>query len=619
VSSPIPNQLPESSLTPIEGPVAHLLARLQAGWSPLPFDLPSVLSMHADEEDFTQQLVSVRIVNEALEVRLRGRRLMKVWSTLRTVKAQTSDGGQLRGRISGNDTHLQVGDADASSELLLRCLEWSYEPSTAPLIWGGLLKDVPKLPGPGNLAIRRQTIDKINSSSGHLRLERPGLVSYFIATNSRTNAGEVWLCFDGQASESTLHLLRLDFQLFRMALSIPIRPGLFYGLNADGRTVAARTTTDEQAAREIRTGLNALVPVSYNQMVANRLQIWVAPFYSRLFEQYMQNETANPISYSLSRYSHTLTQFDVDTQYELVAGAVAILIKELIRRTKVSAEIQTAKQADQQFLERLSVPSVAEGKSEASTVVGYAELLGLHAERALLVDLDPQAGPLVADELVEARKLFERGAMQGYNASAHQGLLGYYNRVQQLRRAYAVLLARAINYHGPVSRFLSSSLEEQLGWMRGDEASVEIKQEAEHFYLIDEDLSGLTVWPRFALQAPPENALINRFVSFADGFRQSTQGKIIARLRPLPKKAEEPYRFSFRLMVNKSPASQVALFTIEVVLTGLVVRGWTDKPIPLTSEAELVEFEHQLSHSAQFDEQVQRLLLIEEDIQRGEA
>lgn len=575
--------------------------------------------MRVDEEDFTRQLLSVRLVNEALEIRLRGRRAMQVGVKLRTIQAQTSDGGRLRGHISANYTQLQVGDTDTSNELLLRCLEWSYEPSTAPILWAGLLQDIDELPGPGNLAIRRKSVDRINTSSGHLRLQRPGLISYFITTKVRSKTGEVWLCFDGQASEKTLQLLRLDFQLFRMLLSMPIRPGLFYGLNVEGRTVAARTNPDEQAAREVRTGLSALVPVRYNQIVGNQIQIWVAPFYERLYGQYMQDEMANPISYSLSRYSHTLTQFDLDTQYELVAGAVAVLIKELIRRTNASAEIQTAKQADQQLVERLSFSQAVERKSDYSNEAGYAELLGLQAERALLTDLDPQAGPLVADELVEARQLFERGAMQGYHPSAYQGLLSHYNRVQQLRRAYAVLLARAINYHGPVSRFLSASQEEQAGWMRGEEASAEIKQEAEHFYLIDEDLSGLTIWPRFALHAPPENVLLNRFVSFADGLRQSTQGKIIARLRPLPKKGEEPYRLSFRLMVNQAPASQVALFTIEVVPTGLVVRGWTDKPIPLASEVELAEFEQQLSHSAEFDEQVQRLLLIEEDIQRGEA
>lgn len=72
-------------------------------------------------------------------------------------------------------------------------------------------------------------------------------------------------------------------------------------------------------------------------------------------------------------------------------------------------------------------------------------------------------------------------------------------------------------------------------------------------------------------------------------------------------------------MVNRAPASQVALFTVEIIPTGLIVRGWDDKAIRINSEAELAEFEYRLSHSTGFDEQIQRLLLIEEDIQRGEA
>lgn len=185
------NLAPDSSLTPIEGLLAHLLTRLEAGWSPLPFALPPISSIRVDDEDFTRQLVSIRLVDEALEVRMRGRRAAQMGARLRTIEAKTSDGGQLSGQISANATHLQVGDEDIASELLLRCFEWSYTPPTTPILWTALLEGVNELPGPGNLAIRRHTVNQINTSSSHLRLQRSGLVSYFITTKVREKTGNI--------------------------------------------------------------------------------------------------------------------------------------------------------------------------------------------------------------------------------------------------------------------------------------------------------------------------------------------------------------------------------------------------------------------------------------------
>jgi hypothetical protein len=56
---------------------------------------------------------------------------------------------------------------------------------------------------------------------------------------------------------------------------------------------------------------------------------------------------------------------------------------------------------------------LSQGDTEATEVdalANYARLLGLRAERAVLTALDPQAGPLVANELIEARRVFEQGA-----------------------------------------------------------------------------------------------------------------------------------------------------------------------------------------------------------------
>jgi hypothetical protein len=191
--------------------------------------------------------------------------------------------------------------------------------------------------------------------------------------------------------------------------------------------------------------------------------------------------------------------------------------------------------------------------------------------------------------------------------------------VQQLRRAYAVVLARSIGYQGPVSQFPTAALDQEAGWLHDVVPAPEIIQEARSFYFVDADLTKVSIWPRFGLDELPENRLVNQFSTFADDFRQTTQGRITARLRLLPRRPAEPVRFSFRLMVNNAPTTQVALFTVEMVSEELVVRGWTDKPISLGTEAELDAFVQTLLGSEKLRYEIQRLLLIEEDIQRGEA
>lgn len=95
---------------------------------------------------------------------------------------------------------MQIGETDATSEFLLRCLKWSYMPPAAPVLWTAQLANVTELPG--NLAIQRRISNQINASSGHLRLQRPGLTTYFIVTKERTPTGDVWISFDGEPSMS---------------------------------------------------------------------------------------------------------------------------------------------------------------------------------------------------------------------------------------------------------------------------------------------------------------------------------------------------------------------------------------------------------------------------------
>jgi hypothetical protein len=226
-------------------------------------------------------------------------------------------------------------------------------------------------------------------------------------------------------------------------------------------------------------------------------------------------------------------------------------------------------------------------------------------------------GELVADDLQYARQVFEHGALstaQDYLTNPDLGRQ-HFERLLRLRSTYALLLARAIDYQGPVNKFellRAAPLPEP-------ETAPPIAREACTYYLVSEIMTGLSVWPAFALPTLPDSPLVRELVIFAERIRQLTQGKVIARLRPLPKKADDPLQVSFRLLVNNSPSTQVALFTLEIMADGLLVRVWGDGPLPLRNEGDLILFAEQLVASEEFSLQVQRLLLIEQDLYWGEA
>ncbi|RYE27049.1 MAG: hypothetical protein EOP45_02445 [Sphingobacteriaceae bacterium] len=607
------------SMRPVEGPTATLLARLQAGWSPPPFVLPPIASIKLDGEDITKQLLSIRLDGDVLHLRFRDRKANLF--AARNVHARTADGGTLTTRILDSSRQLLFDDPVNRAEVVARCEEWTFFPETAPTLWVASLPAMRELPGPGNLLIRWSRYERDIITSTSLRLSRPGLTSFFVETKQRNPQGEVWLCLDGQTQQNEFRGFYLDLQLFRLLFSTPIKPGIFYGIDSQGQVTGALRVTDNDAAREVSSGLQPPVPITHQQIRANPICIWAAPFYDRLASHFFDRDTANAISFSLKRYMHSLAPIDVDTQYLLVAGALSILLKYLARQPDTSQVVKAAMEADSGQAAVPFLNAKEAGKKEVEVLTSYAKLLGLRTERAMLTSIDPQNGPVIANELIEARSVFERGAFtdpEGPGLSKGD-LYNNYNRVQRMRRAYAATLSRSIRYQGPINQFPTAFLEKDVHSLRDEEISPEIRMEARQFYLAKADLASVSIWPRFALEKQPEHVLVNRFSAFADDFRQTTQGRVVARLRLLPRRTEEPIRFSFRLMVNNAPATQIALFTVEVVSESLLIRGLVDKPVTISTEAELDKFVQDLLNSEKLRYEIQRLLLIEEDIQRGEA
>jgi hypothetical protein len=291
-----------------------------------------VLRVTAAGTDWTEQVATIRVLGRELHLRLAGVAAAQAAVSLRAFEARTEGGGQLIGHVAVSTTELGFAD---KHEVVFQCQEWAFTPADGPALWAARLQDVREAPGPGNLHLRSQQGTQVYTSSSHMRLERPGLLTYLLETRQRTDQKALWLCFDGQADQAMWSLVGNNPGLLRVLLAMPIRPGLFFGLANDGRTLAAHVIQHAEAARDVATGTQSLVPLTYQEAMGRR--VWIAPFYRRLYEQFVLNGL---VSFSFSRYAHTLSQFDTDTQFELVAGAVAALIKELATRPDASQPLK---------------------------------------------------------------------------------------------------------------------------------------------------------------------------------------------------------------------------------------------------------------------------------------
>ncbi len=585
--------------------LAKLLVQLDNGWQPADFLLPTFSTVQVNERPWPGTLLGIEQDDESLLIRLQVHRQDWQQTSKLHVTAQSEEEGKLEA-WNGNLT-INYGEP---LTLMLTCRQWAYTPPEQPVLWVAPLQQVAEINTPGNLfTMRRQNQELYNTSITGLRVASEQLAFYFLNTKRPGGDKQVLLAIENLTGQSlTSEAVGLELPLLRIALATPMRPGVFHGLDAEGRTVAALAISHEKAALPVNDRDLSPVPTSYfdTQGRAN----WLVPFFRKLHAANAAGAGISAVSFSLARYGHSIVPLDVETQFELVAGAVWILANHLGGADE---------QAHFNFLTMSARTERAPAPARA--LVWLAEAYG-------------PAGERVGEELVGALQELMYGALADYRAAdaSQHVVLRRYNRVQQLRRAYAVLLGRAIGYQGPLKAFepLVNKGPDRLwgrdknsppppGWLATPTDSPADEVEAHQVFRAEADITDLSVWPTFELPALPTDDLVKAFISFAEEVRQQTQGRVYARLRRLPQREGESVHLSFRLLLGRAPTTQVALFTVELLKKGFEVQGWRDKPIRVTTPKSLSKFQQDLLDSREFRYEVERLLLIEEDLRRGEA
>jgi hypothetical protein len=595
-------------ITKLEASLAKLLVQLDNGWTPADFSLPAFKTVLLNQKPWQGTVLGIQLELDTLLIRLQGNDAeVEEFSNKRITAVSEEDG-----RLEAWDSHITI-HYGSPSEIEIRCQQWSYTPFTKPLLWVARLQHITEISTLGNLFTYHKQGTAFKSSITGVRLTTENIAIYLLNTKVKGEQKQVLLAFES-LNELPLTCEQVDqeLRLLRIVLSTTMQPHLFLGLNAQAQTTAALAASSSQASMPVNSPGYSPAPIRYSDAGnrnENRRLAWLAPFYQKLRPFYLTATEANSVAYSLTRYANSLAPMDIDTQFELVAGAVWILLHYLYG-THVGVSENTQSRINQ--------------RSPIDKAVNW------------LTEEYKEAGIQVGAELMAAIQELIYGTLADYSHEfpTRDFLRQRYNRVQRLRHAYAVLLSRAIGYQGAINDFEpwpekpvrpdqfnnSQSKESELsGWLPSPSINEAERVEALRVFRAEADTTGLSVWPVFELPSLPQDELLKAFSFFAEEVRYQTQGKISARLRPFPRRDGEPLHLSFRLMVDKAPTTQVALCTLELLKKGFEVQGWGDKPLRVTTPKSLEKFQQTLLASPEFKYQVERLLLIEEDIRRGEA
>lgn len=602
------------SPVPIEEPVAGLLARLVTGWSPIPFALGAVKTVTHGDSDLTDQLLSARIDGGLLEIRFRVELHESMTSVEpgSTLVLSSEEGSHVEARVT--KTSFRSDSGTLLGELVVTSNAWNATPPEPPVLWVGRISQPASLDRwMGNLGIRRPYGDGFKESNGHLAVESPSAELYLLWSENGTEPE--WLVAAPTADFGRRQLWR-DRMLLRTVLGLPLDIPSFTAVDKKGDPIGI--VVDDGGISRQRTSelAGSLVPLRPTTEFGARA--WSAPFFRKLAQSYRMDGMADPVTTAVFRYGYTLSPMETDTQFILVAGATWVLLRALAsQETSSLPGTSTIAEGVQQTMEALKAQKEDAVRAGLQILSSY---LDGDRERKYLLRHYSGEGLTLYDELLNAHSVWERGQIREEGAeSTELTAIDSFQRVLRMRRAFAVLLGRAIGYGGPIASFTGFLGTLPLGWLPPLPLEAEDAAEAGTRFVAETEENADRLWADFRVPEIPDSPLTRALVSFADEVRVRTEGAVTARLRPLPSRGQEPLRLSFRIRLVDAPWVHVALFAVQIENGDMTIQGWEGEERVLSSGAEVVSFGNEVMGSEELQYQVRRLLLIGDDVRHGEV
>jgi hypothetical protein len=611
-----------SSETPIQGDVASVLHGLSRGFSPPPISMPLV-ELSWDDTGlgvFAKRLV-VNGGRMFIECRTKepGASLddvrLKALSH-RSIEGKCSDGSSFSARTAAvDDSRAALGDMGQKHELRieLACEDWMIRnPMKPAVLWAGLFDgELPRYGG----NMRFQTNPP--RSRHHFCLRGKSYV-YYLVGSGHDDESRWALAVEPKDSDVDHEVLRREMEALAFCFGRPCAVSMLYGLDKDGNPVACMGGGFGACHAGYR---RADPPVPDPDGVAFHALSLFSAISTRLADAGGASASARSRADLAAAIGYAVEALCEPSAHSLVIkrmlGALAAARYVLGKDPSMAGDRE-------RWIDWIS--------RQAPQIRGMA-----HPDRqdALISAVQraerPGASCLIHMAASSTSRVLD-GAPHETIASAERALFGERSekapsdeRQACLRAVLVALVARAVDYKGPV-----------FGWERREASRFYLRakppfwpveddgEPAERFLVIAQSAELLeaarNLWPpTFHPPSVPSSGDIGVIARFAAVLKESTDGRVVAFVRPvLPQRSEDDRpedigegEFDFVLQSAQLPTLETVLFSVETRAEGgVVVHGWSDEKDKRIHSEDIVAFLRKVGHAPETDQRIQRLMLI---------
>lgn len=582
--------------------LAALLHRVRAWWSDPYVPARPVAALRWASKDFSAFADRLTLAGDDLQIVLTIRDGRKSSLSRRgafdeyfnqPLDGATSDGWRFSARAArAASWSFQTEREDYTSTVKVRGSDWRLlSPNQSPVFWAASVAwDPPDYVGNLQLDVRDGGF-----SRGHYYFRGPDC-DYALLKGDRDR----WVLVVQQRETELAHaMLRRDLNAIAFAFGAPMAVARLFAIDPDLQVIGVLGGGPIQRGRRGMPGQSPVpslndfgaLPVLFFEHLAGHVkrvgteaaaELTLATWY---FLESLEEHSGEAVILKMSLAIVAAARYLLKGDIQLVTDAAAFA--DWVKAHE--AELKSLERSDAGGSLRRRVANAAEGDPLAVVLIAM--------QKAQI-----QVLPELAEALDMGMKTLEG------KPSADSRL---FELLPRLRAIAAALIATAIDYRGRIAGWEKADPyifyeATPQGWWTCDEEAAAVYYHAtiaEHVPSIGH------LWPEVPLPSIPATGPIALLSAHAASLSASTQGRVIAEIRPLPSSSDtSSRRYEFVLRAARRPTAKVVLFLLVAEESAVAVDGWTE-PASLSSSADVVRFLQKVAVADETRAAIERLLI----------
>jgi hypothetical protein len=465
-----------------------------------------------------------------------------------------------------------------------------------------------------NLVISVTRNDRSRTLNAGLRLQGSKYLYFIVPRGEGARAGLLLDLADDSAPDFSI--LDADLRSMEVALAQPVHIDILYAYDDAEKLLGCsdaelRRKSLNHDHREVSP--DAPVPTFLSRIA------WVAPLFTSLSQAFGHHDAARLKGAMLS-YVESFRDSTIEERYiwlHVAIGALAHAVLEEqhpdgLRLVRDENGWRDWLVAQRDALAENAMPQAADDLLANLTRAGRPDP-GLLVRRALR-HLGLPILPELETELNLRDQVLATGSMPSYPENDVEPLV---RQIQILRVTLFAMLAKWVGYDGEIKgwkRDRSNHYEPADWWV----ANPETRRSVWKRFLVEVTDATLDLWPDFTKPEVPKEGPLAAVARFADSLANKTDGKVIATLQPVPQSSGDRL-FEFKIMVAGNVGTQVTFFSASEASDGEVrILGWEGEQVLGRDGAQVTSFLKQVAESGEMRETVERMLILADELGRGE-